>query len=241
MAFRARTLDANPPNTLQFPDRDNASDTFRKEARAFRIKRELEAIEYVQRHTSISIPTVIEGYVPDSEEREFGWILMNRLPSQQLSKAWAQMSEDAKDQTSQELKLHLQQLRQLRSPPGSSGVVGSCSGGPVYDHRLDNRGTCGPFQSISDFNDSLVAPVLECPRPEWVGNYRSQLRDDFGIVFSHADLSVENILVDPASGSITGIIDWEMAGFWPEWWEYRKALFGSRTEHDWWVQLVQEA
>ena len=31
--------------------------------------------------------------------------------------------------------------------------------------------------------------------------------------FIHADLSQENILVDPSTGAITGIIDWEMAGF----------------------------
>lgn len=128
------------PNPLQFPGcDDDASDTFRKRASAFRVRRELEAIEYVQRHASIPIPTVIEGYVPDSGEREEGWILMNRLPGQQLGEAWSHMDEGAKAQTSRDLKSHLQQLLHLRPPSGSSCVVGSCSGGPVYDHRLNNR------------------------------------------------------------------------------------------------------
>lgn len=26
------------------------------------------------------------------------------------------------------------------------------------------------------------------------------------------------------------MVDWEVAGFWPEWWEYRKALFGGLNQ-----------
>lgn len=35
--------------------------------------------------------------------------------------------------------------------------------------------------------------------------------------FAHGDLSEGNILIDPGTGEITGIIDWEMAGFRPAW------------------------
>ena len=35
--------------------------------------------------------------------------------------------------------------------------------------------------------------------------------------FAHADLSRANLMVDPESGEITGLIDWEMAGFRPAW------------------------
>ncbi|GAB7338417.1 hypothetical protein MBLNU457_4707t1 [Dothideomycetes sp. NU457] len=37
-----------------------------------------------------------------------------------------------------------------------------------------------------------------------------------GYVFCHNDLSQHNILVNPATLKITGIIDWEYAGFWPQ-------------------------
>jgi hypothetical protein len=30
-----------------------------------------------------------------------------------------------------------------------------------------------------------------------------------------------------------------MAGFWPEWWEYRKALFGGRCQK-WWADIVKD-
>ena len=35
--------------------------------------------------------------------------------------------------------------------------------------------------------------------------------------FAHADLSVANLIVEPGLGEITGLIDWEMAGFRPAW------------------------
>jgi hypothetical protein len=35
--------------------------------------------------------------------------------------------------------------------------------------------------------------------------------------FAHGDLSDSNILIDPDTGKITGVVDWEMAGFRPPW------------------------
>ena len=40
-------------------------------------------------------------------------------------------------------------------------------------------------------------------------------------VFCHNDLSQANVIVDPKTLKITGIIDWEYAGFFPEWFEWR--------------------
>ena len=98
---------------------------------------------------------------------------------------------------------------------------------------------CGPFSTVSEFHDFLVAPVRNCPRPERADKYRRLLPDSHGIVFSHADISWENILVERTTGDVTGIVDWEMAGFWPNWWEYRKALFAARDEK-WWRDIVMQ-
>lgn len=42
--------------------------------------------------------------------------------------------------------------------------------------------------------------------------------------FTHADLHPSNLLI--AGGRLWGIVDWECAGFFPEYWEYTKAMFG---------------
>ncbi len=209
----------------------------RKCGKAFRLRREFEAMKFVQSHTSIPVARVLDAHLGTDDKDESSWILMERLPGDQLGEAWPAMSEDARAQTVSQLRSYFGQLHAIR--PTGLGWIGSCSYGPAYDHRLDNRATCGPFESVSEFHDFLVAPVRDCPRPEWVTKYRRRLPDDNGIMFAHADVSWENILVDRVSGSVTGILDWEMAGFWPEWWEYRKALFGARSK-PWWIRIIKE-
>ncbi|KAF2254412.1 kinase-like protein [Trematosphaeria pertusa] len=54
-------------------------------------------------------------------------------------------------------------------------------------------------------------------RDDW--NLQSSETDEF--VFCHNDLSQKNVIVDPDSLKIAAIIDWEYAGFYPEFFERR--------------------
>ncbi|ROT41239.1 kinase-like protein [Sodiomyces alkalinus F11] len=213
--------------------------TVRKVGEAFLIRREAEAMDYVKKNTSIPIPTVLRVHLDDASNGKSSWILMQRLSGLELGTAWPQMDDDARSETICQLRSYLEQLHRLRPATAVVGRIGSASGGPAWDHRLSNMSTCGPFESVAEFHDFLVAPVRQCPRPELVAKYRSQLADTYDVCFAHADLSWENILVDVSTGQIQGILDWEMAGFWPEWWEYRKALFGSRSQQ-WWRHILKE-
>jgi len=145
------------------------------------------------------------------------------------------MDEEARRAAQTGLRKYLDELRAI--PPPTPAYIGSCNGGPAYDHRIDNIRPCGPFASESDFNDFLVVPVTECLSQELANQYRQQLADDHGIVFTHADLCGDHIFVEPTTGKITGLIDWEMAGWWPAYWEYAKSQFGGRYQ-TWWTTLV---
>ncbi|GJN66354.1 phosphotransferase enzyme family domain-containing protein [Purpureocillium lilacinum] len=218
---------------------DEGPDVVRKEGSVFRLRREVEAMEFVASRTSIPVPQIIETHLdtesPSERRGPPNWIRMKRMPGQSLGDAWPSMTESARERTESQLKSYIQELRRL--PSSYPGCICSCSGGPAYDHRIDNMETCGPFASIGEFHDSLVAPVRKSPRPDWAEKYRKRLPDAHAVVFSHADLSWENVLVDAESGDVTAVLDWEMAGFWPEWWEYRKALYGSRPQR-WWMDVL---
>jgi hypothetical protein len=99
--------------------------------------------------------------------------------------------------------------------------------------------TVGPFQSITEFHDFLVVPVKRCPKPELAEKYRRLLPDDYRVHFANADIPWEIVMVDPSTGAVTGILDWEMPRFWPEWWDLRKALHGAQSE-PWWVEVTRE-
>ncbi|KFY77641.1 hypothetical protein V498_09284 [Pseudogymnoascus sp. VKM F-4517 (FW-2822)] len=145
------------------------------------------------------------------------------------------MDDEARRATEADLHNYLHELRTM--PPPTPAYIGSCSGGLAYDHRLNNGFPCGPFASVSDFHYFLVAPVARCPRQELVTYYREKLADNHRVAFTHADLCGDHIFVEPITGRVTGIIDWEMAGWWPVYWEYTISRFGSRYQ-TWWRTLV---
>lgn len=78
------------------------TETFRKGGVAFRLRREVEAMIYAQSHTSIPIPSVLEVHLED--KGEISWILMERLPGQQLGECWPTMSEGAGQKQSASLR-----------------------------------------------------------------------------------------------------------------------------------------
>ncbi|KAF2755530.1 hypothetical protein EJ05DRAFT_478520 [Pseudovirgaria hyperparasitica] len=218
-----------PRRMTLFPPRTRRKNKhlYIKSGRSHDIQREVDAIFFVRRHTAIPVPTVVESHIQGSR----GWFTMHAIEGEPLSTAWDSMGEDAKTTAQNEIRDYIRQLRALQAP--NPGYIGSCMGGEVLDHRLNNGMPCGPFGSVSEFNDFLVAPILRCPKPELATLYRQKLSNDYKITFSHADLSDENILVEPASGHVTGIIDWEMAGWRPAFWEYTKSLFGDRLSLRW--------
>ena len=55
------------------------------------------------------------------------------------------------------------------------------------------------------------------------------------IVFTHRDINPRNILAE--NGKITGILDWENAGFFPEYREYTKMHYTFRSLI-WWLADV---
>lgn len=214
-----------------------AEGSYVKHGTSLQVHREVEAIQFVRQHTSIPTPSVFEVHVNENDTslNRTSWFSMSVVPGSSLTDAWPNMNEIARRTTQAELYNYLHELRTVPSP--TPAYIGSCSGGLAYDHRLNDGHACGPFASVSDFHDFIVVPVARCPRQELVKHYRDQLADNHEVVFTHADLCGDHILVEPTTGKITGIIDWEMAGWWPAYWEYTKSRFGSRSQ-TWWIKLI---
>lgn len=58
----------------------------------------------------------------------------------------------------------------------------------------------------------------------------------YAIVFTHGDFYPRNIMVK--DGHVKAIIDWEMAGWYPEYWEFAKAFWLERFVNDWAPHLL---
>src|SRR5205085_206044 len=171
------------------------------------ISREVEAIQFVSQHTNIPVPQIIYHGVDDSG---FGYFTMKLVPGKSIRTMWHHIDETQRISIIADLKDHINQLRSLKQP--DPAWIGSCSHGPALDQRINNGVPFGPLDNERAFNDLLLGD-LEEHHPESAKVYRSSLGEDHEIVFTHGDLSGENIFM--ANGRVAAILDWETAGGMP--------------------------
>jgi len=120
-------------------------------------------------------------------------------------------------------------VAELRAVIKGNGVslglsITSTMGGPILDYRI-SLDLVGPFIDEAAFNERLKLGAV----PNAVH------QTGHNIVFTHADFNMRNILVDPRTRRLSGIVDWENAGWYPEYWEYTKAYFITKL---WWRWLA---
>lgn len=72
---------------------------------------------------------------------------------------------------------------------------------------------------------------------------RDLIPDAGSIYFCHGDLTPTNIILSGSPGlyAIAAIIDWEQAGWYPEYWEFCKMLSGVDYEHQWRTEAWAES
>ncbi|PSN70288.1 hypothetical protein BS50DRAFT_608843 [Corynespora cassiicola Philippines] len=180
---------------------------------------EAVTMKCVAEHTSIPVP--------------------KRIQSEDLESAMKKLSKSAREKIFLQLKNMVSQLKALEPPPGIG--VKSCNGGSMYDPRLPHgKSRSGSFSTMQDFHRWLRQDL----EPSQIGPHVSaQEVDDLKAiiqkqdgdrpppVFTHCYLSPFNIMV--RGEEIVGLIDWEISGWYPAYWEYTCAYFGNLTRTRW--------
>ncbi|KAJ3568455.1 hypothetical protein NP233_g5696 [Leucocoprinus birnbaumii] len=114
-------------------------------------------------------------------------------------------------------------LLELRSVQSESSAICGLGGRPLPSARCsDQRHTLPPSQDVNSFHEKLLAMALRGPcesrRPRIMQLAEPVFRKHHRVCFTHTDLNSLNIMV--RNGRLVGIIDWEYAGWYPEYWEY---------------------
>lgn len=171
---------------------------------------EVAALRYVRAHTNIPVPRAWLTFTWGTLTR----IIMDRVPGTTLEAVWYDSSPEQREAYVEQLADVIRQMRSLQSPYGKR--ICSAAGGDLMDHRLGFFTNKGPFADEDEFNEATLWDVPE-PRPS-----REELCHHIHhpIVFTHGDFAMRNIMV--ADGKISGVIDWEGAGWFPAHWEYIK-------------------
>jgi hypothetical protein len=133
-------------------------------------------------------------------------ILMTRLPDAELGEVHETLDLVDRETIQGELRAILATLRGWKSPWGHR--VCSVSGKSTQDSRMSGVYHIGPFNK-DEFH-------------EWPHCVTSPSVTDSGIVFTHGDLLPHNVMV--CHGHVSGVIDWESAGWFPADWEITRSL-----------------
>ncbi|KAE8356773.1 kinase-like domain-containing protein [Aspergillus coremiiformis] len=198
---------------------------------------EAKTLIFINNETTIPVPKVRKiqysnGHVTDVHYDQHGKatvqyedhavtkITMDLVAGQTLEKAWEEMGQDKKDRVAEDLCQYITQLRKF-----TADSIGGLDNGPArIVSAMQEVVEGGPFESEAQFNNFRQSCGV-CPAVVAVDN---------PIVLTHGDLVPKNILVDD-QGHVTGLVDWEFSGYYPLYWEHRRA---SKDLTPGWAQFV---
>lgn len=167
-------------------------------------------------------------------------ILMTRLPGVSLENSTDPLEVDAEEPWLEELKTCIHSMRLWSPPDQDQNSICSPIGTSIRSSRVPDH-IMGPFPSKKEFYDHLFAPASSHGF-ESIAEYERTLAHAMRlqqyahrITFTHGDLKAHNVLVGD-DGHLSGLFDWESAGWYPEYWEFTTAMRFGRNS--WWFQVA---
>jgi aminoglycoside phosphotransferase len=189
-------------------------------------------IQQIRQLTSIPVPEVVRV----NADAHKIYIFMSYIPGTPLQEIWPAMTSNATEHITTQLKIYMNELRSVSAP--SPAYFGSHESHTCIDSRVLTRTNIGQNSLISseaEFNKFIMKDLKTVYHDEYYNMLLSMMRCDHKLVLTHGDFHPRNILIK--DNVVVGIIDWEFAGWYPEHWEYLKALVAVGPVVDWWRYL----
>ncbi|KAJ5455239.1 kinase-like domain-containing protein [Penicillium sp. IBT 31633x] len=165
-----------------------------------------------------------------------------------LEHYWNRVSEAEQDRILEQLRDYVTQMREI---PGD--FIGGVDSSPCRDGIFETgygdytRYSYGPYQSEESFDEGIIQALRDRLPPK-VLKREDDIESNFfnseymlyqtvrglknhKIVFTHGDLHPGNIIV--RSDGTAVLLDWGLAGFWPENWEFYRAMNSPRWRASW--------
>ncbi|KAF5622408.1 hypothetical protein F25303_12052 [Fusarium sp. NRRL 25303] len=164
-------------------------------------------------------------------------MVSERVPGLPLVDVWQNMSQAEQASIKEQLRAQIKRMRTLVQP-----YIGRIDKQPtrnIYNTTFVRN--CGPFEDEEAFDEWCLARLSGGGFQRWKWKRvleRQRQRSNGRFVLTHSDLSPRNIMVD--GSTITGIIDWELSGFYPEYVEYAFALGIGPGMEEWWKPVLKE-
>ncbi|KXN81564.1 hypothetical protein AN958_03901 [Leucoagaricus sp. SymC.cos] len=151
-----------------------------------------------------------------------GYILMTKVPGDTLWHVQESCSDEVDDILA-EVGECLQQMQQSSGPYGRA--ICGIDGQTLYNW-FGPYGNCDRLESPEKYHDLILKCAFPVKFPvkleledEFASACKIMERDSsYRAVFAHGDLHLSNIIVK--DGRFIGIIDWEAAAWFPEYWDF---------------------
>ena len=150
---------------------------------------------------------------------------MKHVEGRVLSDVWPTLYNSEKIKIVQQLREILEKMQQHQR-----NFIGGIHGTPAVDIRMVRR-EGGPFSTEEQFNQFLRSGMILAAPKIYRSMLEGAMKKDHDIVLTHGDISPRNIIVN--DNQIVAILDWESAGWYPEYWEYVKFFSALDPSLDW--------
>lgn len=203
-----------------------------------------EMMRYAATH-GVLAPKVRGIYEVMNTEPIYIVVVSERVSGVSLDTVWQDMSETEQADIKRQLREQLAQMRKCTLPR-----IGRPDRGPMRNmfSRLELLYHEG-WDTEEEFEEWLLkrvgygigASVMRWRCRKGIKEWRTRSKDQQKLtrfVLTHGDLSPRNIMVD--GSKITGIVDWDNAGFYPEWAEYAFAMALGHEIERWWRPVLEE-
>lgn len=181
---------------------------------------EAESMIFIKNNTNIPVPNILDIYVHNNEN----YIVMEYVEGNTLDEIWKDISKDIKESIFKQLKFYIYKLRELPS----ENYIGCINYKPCTDSLINGSGY---FNSEDELNYEIIKRVKTVCKNNYINIYSRCLKTNHKIVFTHGDINPRNIIIK--NNNIVSILDWEMSGWYPEYWEYVKTLSSVKWSSDW--------
>lgn len=211
----------------------------------------VKAVRDIDDYTEYTTLQYLEQHIPDCPApRPLGCVQMSGIslvflthkPSTSLGEVWQVLDSDQKASVRDRLETILTKLRSL--PYVDGRPLGGVAGEGCKDARRHLRRSDKPIKTLGEFEDFMFSSS----RPgglvfvELLRQLSPCLSSPPNIVFTHGDLRPDNItveIVDRNRCVVTGILDWEYSGFYPDYYEAVRCTncLSSCEDNDWFLFL----
>ncbi|KAL7623807.1 hypothetical protein AAE478_005361 [Parahypoxylon ruwenzoriense] len=179
---------------------------------------EVQNTKFAAEKTGCPVGDIIASWREEENENRV-FIVQERIEGESLESALVKLTEEDRKNIGSQLGEYLLRLRAITSPQ-----MQMLNGGRVIDRRLlkplsypETAGytVCSSDAEVAANLSLAIAFKLDA---ETLKAFMARMPSATPFTFSHSDVHEGNIMVK--DGNFAGLVDWELGGYYPRWWEF---------------------